>query len=159
MDAFPMPDGVEEVQAEPVPLAPTPAAVVGPLPFNFKVNPNGGFDKFGYSQTAVAKDWRAPTEKLSTVVERPDSSDHLFDVRAMLSKKPDELLNPPPPTKDEKRAKAAADKSERDRRAALGDEGRETEDEEKKAAGAGGGADGGADARVWPRCRWPGSPS
>ena len=128
MDAVPLPEGMEMADEVPV-----PAHVVGPLPFNYKVNPDGGFDKFGYSNTAIAKDWRTPTERLATVFERPDSSDHLFELRAILSKEPDALLNPPPPTKDEKKVTAAAVKAERERRAALGDEARDQEDEEKKA--------------------------
>ena len=131
MAGIPLPEGMEYVEA-PAEAAPAPAAVVGPLPFNYKVNANGGFDKYGYSETAVAKDWRAPTERLSTVVGRPDS-DHLFELRAMLSKEPDELLNPPPLTREEKKAKAAADKAERERRAALGDEACAEEDEQNKA--------------------------
>jgi hypothetical protein len=132
MAGIPLPEGMEEVPVEAVPVAPVPAPVVGPLPFNYKVNAADGFDKYGYSDTAVVKDWRTPTVRLSTVFERPES-DHLFELRAILSKEPDELLNPPPLGKEEKRVKAAADKAERDRRAALGDEARASEDEEKRA--------------------------
>ena len=39
---------------------------VGPLPYNYKLNEAGGFDKFGYSHTATAKEWRDPTEKIAT---------------------------------------------------------------------------------------------
>jgi hypothetical protein len=130
-DGIPLPEGMEPVEV-PAEAVAAPAPVVGPLPFNYKVNAAGGFDKYGYSETAVAKDWRAPTEKLSTNVLRPDS-DHVFELRTMLSKEPDELLNPPALGKQEKKEKAAADKAERDRRAALGDEARANEDEQKKA--------------------------
>ena len=44
---------------------------VGPLPYNYKLNEAGGFDKFGYSHTATAKEWRDPTEKIATEYERP----------------------------------------------------------------------------------------
>ena len=97
VDEIPLPEGMEPIQV------PAVAVPTGPLPYNYKVNPAGGYDKFGYSHTAVAKSWRAPTEKLITVVERP-SSDHLFD-NPFLSKQPDELLNPPPLTKEDKQAK------------------------------------------------------
>ena len=141
MKATPLPSdcAMAGAAAVPIPLPggmePAPEAaldiVVGPLPFNFKENPLGGFDKYGYSHTAVAKDWRSPTEKLLTVVERP-SSDNLFDFASILSKEPGELLNPPPLTKEEKKAKATADKAERERRAELDDDARDKEDAEKK---------------------------
>jgi hypothetical protein len=132
---IPLPEGMPmpvPVAVADAPEAPAPATVVGPLPFNYKQNDTGGFDKYGYAETAVAKDWRTPTVKLSTDVKRPES-DHLFEMRAMLSKEPDELLNPPPLSKEEKKTKAAADKVERERRAALGDAARKQEDEQKKA--------------------------
>ena len=49
---IPMPDGM------PAPAAPpAPAPVIGPLPYNCKLNADGqGFDIYGYSQTAIAKE-------------------------------------------------------------------------------------------------------
>jgi hypothetical protein len=134
----PLPEGLPEmVPDEPFAEAgdaavPAPATVVGPLPYNYKVNDAGGFDKYGYSNTAIAKEWRAPTVRLATVILRPDA-DHLFELRTIIAKEPDELLNPPPLSKEEKKAKAAAEKAEKDRRAGIGDEARGQEDEKKKA--------------------------
>ena len=49
---IPLPSGV------PAPAAPpAPAPVIGPLPYNCKLNADGqGFDIYGYSQTAIAKE-------------------------------------------------------------------------------------------------------
>ena len=86
---IPLPSGV------PAPAAPpAPAPVIGPLPYNCKLNADGTrFDIYGYSQTAIAKDWRTPTELLSTARVRP-KPDKLFDFPAsFLSKQPDELTS------------------------------------------------------------------
>jgi hypothetical protein len=123
---LPLPAGMEEPP-------PATARDPGPLHHSFKINPTGGFDRYDYSRTAVAKDWRVPTEKVAWVAERPPNSDHLFAHDSMLSKQPNELLNPPPLTKEEKKAKAETARAEKDRRAGLGDAAREAEDEQTKA--------------------------
>ena len=133
-----MPDHVPAGEADtPMPEEEVPPPAVardpGPLHHSFQVNPTGGFDRYGYSRTAVAKEWRAPSEKVAWEAERPPNSDHLFAHDIMLSKQPNELLNPPPLTKEEKKAKAEAAKAEKDRRAGLGDGAREAEDEQTKA--------------------------
>ena len=128
-DAFPnaetpLPEGMQPLPS---------AAIIGPLPYNFKKNAVEGFDKYEYSHTALVKDWRNPTVKKTTVYDRP-SADHLFELpMGIIGKQPDALLNPPPPTKDEKKATAAAKKAEKDRRAALGDAACAAEDEQQKA--------------------------
>jgi len=127
---IPLPEGMEAVQDEDV----ATAAPVGPLPYNFKLNAETGhYDKYDYSHTDVAKDWRAPSMKVATVIERP-KPDNLFDHigATLLSAQPTDLLNPPPLSKEEKNRKAAAAKAERDRRAGLGDEARAEEDDKIK---------------------------
>ena len=124
---IPLPEGVGAVPPPAQPAA--PPSIPGPLPFNYKVNADGrGYDKYGYSHTAVAKDWRSPTEKLATYSKKPQS-DHLFELTSILQKQPGTLLNPAPLDKVAKRAKNKADADERDRRAALGDAARAMEDE------------------------------
>ena len=130
-DAFP---NADIPLPEGMPPAPAAAAVVGPLPYNFKMNADGvSFDEYGYSDTAVVKDWRQPTKFIGTKVTRP-SSDDLFTLpKNIISMEPDELLNPSQQlTKEEKKAKAQAAKDERARRDALGDAGREAEDAKLK---------------------------
>jgi hypothetical protein len=101
------------VPLEAVPVeeaAPPAAAAVAtkcPLPYNYRQGSvDGSYDKLGYSNTATAKEWRKPTERITTVYERPEA-DHLFGAGqlAHLSKNPDDLLNPPPLSKEEKKAK------------------------------------------------------
>lgn len=118
-------DGADEL---PLPQGMPAAAVVEPLPYNYVVN-GDGYDKMGYSNTALASTWRTPTVRLSTVYERP-KPDHLFDC-APLDKEPGDLLNPPKPTlsKEEKAAKLAAGKAESARRKALSEEAQAAEDE------------------------------
>ena len=58
-DAFPnaeipLPEGMQPLPS---------AAIIGPLPYNFKKNAVEGFDKYEYSHTALVKDWRNPTVK------------------------------------------------------------------------------------------------
>ena len=123
---IPLPDGMEHE-------APPPAPGVGPLPFNYVANPDGSWSQLGYSHTATAKEWRAPTEKVKTIYERP-APDHLFSAGELheLSRQPNELLNPPPLSREEKRAKRDEEKAERERRADIGDEARAEEDEMKR---------------------------
>ena len=132
--AEPAPPAPVELEAEAVPAA--APAVKGPLPFNYVASEDGlSWTKMGYSQTAVAKDWRTPTEKINTVYELP-APDHLFSVGelALMAKQPNDLLNPPPLSKEEKRERSVAGKAEAVRRTKdLSAEARAEDDEQKRA--------------------------
>ena len=125
----------DEEMAESEAAAP---AVEGPLPFNYVANEaEDGVESWtlmGYSHTAVAADWRTPTEKMQTVFKRP-APDHLFSAGQLdrMAKAPDALLNPPPLQKEEKKAIKQANKAEAERRSDLSDVDREWEDEQTRA--------------------------
>ena len=110
METADIPEAVAEAAAPAVKEGPP-----GPLPFNYVANQDEGdgesWTLLGYSHTAVAKDWRKPTEKIKTVFKRP-TPDNLFSAGELVSmaKQPDALLNPPPLTKEEKKAKKEANK-------------------------------------------------
>ena len=117
-----------------------------PLPYNFKAigePPTASapgsqqFVEYGYSHTAKVKDWRFPTEIISTHVRRPPPNPLYWsgEMKSMI-KGPDDLINPliTPPTRDEKRAAKEAKAAERERFAGLEENAKAAETEAKLMA-------------------------
>ena len=111
-----------------------------PLPYNFKAigeDGNQQFVEYGYSHTAIAKDWRFPTEIIATYVRRPPPNPLYWsgEMKSMV-KGPNDLINPliTPPTREEKRAAKAAKAAERARFTGLDENAKAAEKEEKLMA-------------------------